>query len=70
MTKAKNEFFIEKRPEGNYAVKRPDAKRASDVLPTQRKAIQKAKRMEPDAEIHVERVRNTKTGVRDKWRKL
>ena len=70
MTKRKNEFFIEKRPEGNYAIERPDAKRASDILPTQGEAIQKAKRMDPNAEIHVERVRDTKAGGRDKWRKL
>lgn len=69
MLKRKSELFIEKRPEGDYAVKKPDAKRASEVAPTQRQAIQIAKQMDPDAEIHIERVRDTKAGGRDKWRK-
>lgn len=69
MAKRTNEFFIEQRPEGDYAIKKPDAKRASVVLPTQKQAIEKAKEMDPEAEIHVERVRDTKVGERDKWRK-
>jgi len=60
--------FVERRPEGDYAVRISDSTRASAVLPTQRKAIDWAKSHNipnPD----VERVRDTSKGGRDKWRK-
>lgn len=63
------EFFVERRPEGDYAVRRPDSKRASAVAPTQAEAIARARELEPKAAVHVERVRNTEHGGRDKWRK-
>lgn len=63
-----NKFFIEQRPEGDYAGRRPNSERASFVAPTQAEAIQKAKEMDPSATIEVERVRDTDTGGRDKWR--
>jgi len=62
-------LFIEKRPEGDYAIRKPDAERASDILPTQQKAIERARGMDPAAEILVERVRHTDKGHPDKWRK-
>jgi hypothetical protein len=62
-------FFIERNPNGRYAVKRPNAQRASAVCDTQADAIEAARKMDPDAAIHVERVRNTNVGSRDKWRK-
>lgn len=66
-----DEFFIEKRKkEGDFAVRKPDSDRASKVEPTQKEAIDAAKKMDPDATIHVERVRHTKDGGPDKWRKL
>ena len=37
----KNQLFVERRPEGDYAVRRPDSARASAVLPTQAEAIKK-----------------------------
>jgi Uncharacterized protein conserved in bacteria (DUF2188) len=61
--------FIEQRPEGDYAVRKPDSKRASAVEPTQKKAIEQAEKMNPQATVLVERVRNTNVGRRDKWRK-
>jgi hypothetical protein len=64
-----NKIFIEQRPEGDYAVRRPNSERASDVLPTQAEAIERARELEPDASILVERVRNTDKGHPDKWRK-
>jgi hypothetical protein len=67
--KEKNELYIERRPEGDYAVRRPDSERASAVENTQSEAIDTAREIEPDAAIHVERVRNTNRGSRDKWRK-
>ena len=36
---ADKRMFIERRPEGDYAVRKPDSERASAVLPTQRNAI-------------------------------
>ena len=36
--------YIEQRKEGDYAIRKPDAERASAVTPTQREAIEKAVR--------------------------
>jgi Protein of unknown function (DUF2442)/Uncharacterized protein conserved in bacteria (DUF2188) len=60
--------FIERRPDGDYAVRRANSKRPSDVLPTQREAIERARELSPSGSLHVERVRNTSTTT-DKWRK-
>ena len=64
-----NEFFIEQRPDGRYNVSKPDAERPSAVTDTQAEGIAKAKELNPDAAIHVERVRDVGPG-RDKWRKI
>jgi hypothetical protein len=66
---AKNEVFIERREQGDYAVRKPGSERASAILPTQTKAIERAREMNPNASVHVERVRDTNVGGRDKWRK-
>ncbi len=65
----KKELYIERRDEGDYAIRRPGSKKASDTRPTQAEAIERAVEIEPDAAIHVERVRDTTKGSRDKWRK-
>lgn len=65
----KGQFYIERRPEGNYAVRRGGADRASAVEDTQAEAIARARKMDPGVQIHVERARNTSNGLRDKWRK-
>jgi len=62
-------IYVERRPEGDYAVKRPGAERASAVEPTQKQAIEKARELNPGVAPHVERVRDTSAGHRDKWRK-
>jgi hypothetical protein len=62
-------LFVERRDEGDYAVRKPDSQRASAVEPTQKEAIERARELNPDAAIHVERVRNTAGGSPDKWRK-
>lgn len=67
---ASNAVYIERREDGEYAVRKPGSERASAILPTQDEAIKRARRMHPDAAIHVERVRDTNVGGRDKWRKL
>lgn len=62
--------FIERRPQGDYAVRKPDSDRASVVKLTQAEAIDWAKAHNPNrGQILVERVRNTDRGYRDKWRK-
>lgn len=62
-------IFVERRPEGDYAVRRPNSERASDVLPTQREAIERAKQLNDGGPPLVERVRHTDKGGPDKWRK-
>lgn len=69
MSKPKSPLFVERRPEGDYAVKKANAERASAVAPTQKEAIERARELNPGVAPHVERVRDTKVGVRDKWRK-
>jgi len=66
--KEPKELYVERRPSGDYAIRRPGSKRASDVQDTQSEAIDSARELEPGAAIHVERVRNTNRGSRDKWR--
>lgn len=67
---ADKRIYVERRPEGDYAVPKPNSRRASAVAPTQADAIQRAKQIDPDAKPHVERVRNTSAGHPDKWRKV
>ena len=62
-------IYVERRPEGDYAVRRPGSERVSAVEPTQREAIERAKELEPGINPHVERVRDTETGGRDKFRR-
>lgn len=67
--KVDKQLFVEKRPEGDYAVRKANSERASDVLPTQAEAIERARELNPGASPLVERVRNTATGKPDQWRK-
>jgi len=69
MSKRKGDVYIEKRPEGDFAVRKEHSKRASAVEPTQAKAIEKAQEMFPGVRPDVERVRHTSKGKPDKWRK-
>jgi hypothetical protein len=62
-------IFVEQREEGDYAVRWPGSERASAVLPTQSEAIERARELNPDGPVLVERVRETSIGGRDKWRK-
>ncbi len=61
--------FVEKRTEGDFAVRRPNSERASAVLPTQAEAIARAKELSNGGAPVVERVRNTAGGKPDQWRK-
>jgi hypothetical protein len=63
--------FIERREdELDYAIRKPGSQRASGIGSTQLEAAEEAQEMFPDATIMLERVRNTKNGSRDKWRKF
>jgi pyridoxine/pyridoxamine 5'-phosphate oxidase len=63
-------LYVEQRKaKGDYAVRRPNAERASATASTQAEAIQIARRINPDAAPHVERVRHTSKGKPDQWRK-
>jgi hypothetical protein len=66
--KEPKELYVERRKEGDYAVRRPGSERASAVEETQAEAIERAREIEPGAAIHVERVRHTDKGSPDKWR--
>ncbi len=65
---SKNRLFVERRPQGDFAVRKPNSGRASDVLPTQAEAINRAKELSNGKPPFVERVRFTKAGRPDKWR--
>lgn len=66
---ANKRLFVEQRPQGDYAVRRPDSERASAVSPTQAEAIERARELNPGVPPLVERVRDTSAGGRDKWRR-
>lgn len=66
---SKDRLFVERRPQGDYAVRRPNSQRASDVKPTQAEAIARARELNPKTDSLVERVRFTNRGSPDKWRK-
>lgn len=67
--KDSNNLFIERRDDKKFAVRKGGSDRASAVTQTQAEAIARAKELNPDAAIHVERVRTTTVGKPDKWRK-
>jgi len=66
---SKENIYVERRPDGNYAVERPGAIRASAIEPTQWQAIQRAKEIAPNIRPDIERVRHTNRGKPDQWRK-
>lgn len=63
------QLYVERREQGDYAVRKPNSQRASDVLPTQAEAIERARELNPGHSPDVERVRNTSAGKPDQWRK-
>jgi len=62
-------LYIERRPQGDYAVREENSKRASTVAPTQKEAIEKARDLNPGIAPDVERVRHTNRGKPDQWRR-
>lgn len=67
MAKGKH-YFVEQTDDGRYAVRPKGSSRASEILDTQREAINRVKKLNPNDRPDVERVRDTKAGGRDKWR--
>lgn len=65
----KKQLFVERRPEGDYAVRKPNSARASAVEATQAAAIERARELNNGKAPLVERVRYTSVGKPDKWRK-
>jgi len=61
-------IFIERRPQGDYVVKRRGSARSRHVFATQKEAVERARELRPNSTILVERVRDAASG-RDKWRK-
>ncbi len=73
---AKDEqLFVERRPQGDYAVRRPTAsEERRGRLPYSNRdapggAIGRARELNPDRDPLVERVRHTSKGKPDDWRK-
>ncbi|MFY9984049.1 MAG: DUF2188 domain-containing protein, partial [Chthoniobacterales bacterium] len=64
-----DKIYVEKRSDGRYAVRRGNSERASAITDTQEQAIERARELNPGHSPHVERVRDTEKGGRDKWRK-
>jgi hypothetical protein len=62
-------YFIERTNTGEYAIRAKGSDRASGLSPTQEEAIMRAKKMNPTDHPEVERVRNTRSGDRGKWRR-
>ena len=65
----KNQVYVERRPEGDYAVRKGNSERASAALPTQAEAITRARELSYGGSQLVERVRKTVGGKPDRWRK-
>jgi putative zinc finger/helix-turn-helix YgiT family protein len=66
---SRNQLFVERRPQGDYAIRTANSGRASEVRPTQAEAIARAKELNPGHRPIVERVRHTSQGKPDRWRK-
>lgn len=62
-------YFVEQTDDGRYAVCAKGSQRASDILNTQRAALNRISELNPNDHPDVERVRHTSVGSPDKWRK-
>ena len=65
----KDNLFIEPTDDGRFSAKWGDAQRASLIRDTQGAAIDAARDMFPDVKPDVARVRHTKNGHPDQYRK-
>jgi hypothetical protein len=62
-------YFIEENNMGKFAIRAKGSQRASRLCNTQKQAEALVKQYNPDDKPDVERVRNVKTGGRNKWRR-
>jgi hypothetical protein len=62
-----SDIFVEQKNDGTYVA--TQNKRVIAKGETQAQAITRARRVEPNDPVLAERVRNTKRGSRDKWRR-
>jgi len=61
-------YFVEQRPDGQFAATPKGATRAAGLFDTQHEAIAQVKQWNPNDRPDVERVRRTDVGGPDKWR--
>jgi hypothetical protein len=61
-------IYIERRPNGDYAVQVDGKEKASAIERTQGDAIKRAQEMYPDVKPDIERQRHTDKGKPDQWR--
>ncbi len=47
--------FVERRPEGDHAIRKPNAERASALEHTQAEVIERAREMKPGSSVHAGR---------------
>ncbi|MHC2108361.1 DUF2188 domain-containing protein [Methylobacterium sp. CM6246] len=66
---ASNAMRVVRRDDGQYAVMRPGAKRASAILPTQAQAVARARELDKKGAAPIaKRVRKSPAGKRRTWR--
>lgn len=61
---------VQKRNDGRYEIKRPGAKRASDVKDTQKEALARARELDPNNAPIAKRVRRKPGAKRGTWREV
>ena len=61
-------YFVEQTVDNRFAVRAKGSKRASNILPTQKAAIERAAELNGNDRPDVEPVRKTAGGGPDKWR--
>jgi hypothetical protein len=64
MSNNKDKLYVEKRDQGDHPVRCGGSQRASDVLPTQREAIDRVRELNPGNSPVVEWVKHTNVGSR------
>lgn len=70
MARNSKAFYIEPNGKGQYAYTRSGASRASGTKTTQKDAIDAARAADPNAALHVARVRHVQGGDPDKFRTI
>jgi hypothetical protein len=63
-----SDIFVERKPDGNYVARQNH--RIIATGSTQELTADRAHRLKPNDPVFVERVRDTKGGSRDKWRRV